>query len=347
MQRRLTCRLGLFVTALSLSVACGGTSVTEITGPSTVRCATEFPASAPTVAAGGGQVNIPVAAARECTWTATSEATWINISPSSGQGEGTLTLSVHPNQTAVSRSGAIVINEARLVVAQEPAPCQFDVDRELVRVSHEGGSASVALRTLEGCSWTSASDVNWVKPLTSTGSGSATVTFEAEPNRGGERSANLVLAGRGVRLVQAAVPPPTPTPTPTPTPPAPTPPPPPPSPPPTPPEPPPTQPPAPPAPPPTPPAPPPAPPPTEPPAPLPPPVPTPISGIKVEGEVGELSGSCPQLSFRLNGQTVYTHGGTKFKGGNCRSLRNGRDVKVDGTLMSDGTIRADEIDIDD
>jgi hypothetical protein len=342
----MTCRLGLFVTALSLSVACGGTSVTEITGPSTVRCATEFPSSAPTVAAGGGQVNISVAAARECTWTATSEATWINISPSSGQGEGTLTLSVHPNQAAASRSGAIVINEARLVVAQEPAPCQFDIDRELVRVSHEGGSVSIALRTLEGCSWTSASDVNWAKPLTSTGSGSATVRFDAEPNRGGERSANLVLAGRAVRLVQDSVPPPTPTPTPAP--PAPTPPPPSPPPPEPPPTPAPPTPPSPPAPPPTtPPAPlptPPAPPPVPPP-PSPPPVPTPVSDIKVEGDVSELIGTCPGVSFRLNGQTVYAHGGTKFKGGNCRSLGNGRGVHVDGILMSDGTISANEIDL--
>jgi hypothetical protein len=84
-----------------------------------------------------------------------------------------------------------------------------------------------------------------------------------------------------------------------------------------------------------------------PPPPLPPPVPTPISGIKVDGEVGELNGSCPEISFRLNGQTVYAHGGTKFKGGNCKSMGNGREVEVEGTLMSDGTIRADEIDIDD
>jgi hypothetical protein len=72
-----------------------------------------------------------------------------------------------------------------------------------------------------------------------------------------------------------------------------------------------------------------------------------VREIEVDGVVSQLSGSCPDISFTVNGRTVYAHGGTKVKGGNCRSLRDGREVEVKGTLMSDDTIRADEIDIDD
>lgn len=59
--------------------------------------------------------------------------------------------------------------------------------------------------------------------------------------------------------------------------------------------------------------------------------------------MAELNGSCPNLTFRINGRLVHTHTGTLFTNGACPSLRDGRGVTVKGTLMSDDTIRADEV----
>ena len=60
-----------------------------------------------------------------------------------------------------------------------------------------------------------------------------------------------------------------------------------------------------------------------------------------------LEGTCPAVSFAVNGFTIYTTAETRFDGGSCRSLRNGREVEVDGMLMSDGRVRASRVDIDD
>jgi hypothetical protein len=68
---------------------------------------------------------------------------------------------------------------------------------------------------------------------------------------------------------------------------------------------------------------------------------------RAEGRVGSLSGSCPSLSFSVGGQSVVTDGSTEFKGGNCRDLRNGVEVKVRGERRGSGPIRAERVDIDD
>jgi hypothetical protein len=72
-----------------------------------------------------------------------------------------------------------------------------------------------------------------------------------------------------------------------------------------------------------------------------------VREIELEGRVAALNGSCPAVSFRIHGQLVYVDSSTKFDDEGCASLRNGREVEVKGTLMSDDTIRASEIEIDD
>lgn len=52
------------------------------------------------------------------------------------------------------------------------------------------------------------------------------------------------------------------------------------------------------------------------------------------------------MSFRIGADTIVTDRDTKYKGGNCRSLRNGDDVDVKGKRQSNGSILADEIKLD-
>src|SRR5688572_15231261 len=76
----------------ALATACGGTSVTELAGPDVVRCEVTFAPAAEHVPSAGSRTTIAVRTTRECTWTAKSEAGWIQVAPSSGQGEATVTL---------------------------------------------------------------------------------------------------------------------------------------------------------------------------------------------------------------------------------------------------------------
>ncbi|CAN5632498.1 hypothetical protein BH23ACI1_BH23ACI1_05500 [soil metagenome] len=59
-----------------------------------------------------------------------------------------------------------------------------------------------------------------------------------------------------------------------------------------------------------------------------------------------LSGSCPALTFTLRGLAVYTTSATRYDDKRCEDIRNGREVEIRGTLMSDGRVRADRVEID-
>lgn len=207
-----------------LASACGGsTAVTEVTGPDAVRCQTALSPSPGTFPASGSRVTLTVTAARECTWNASTDASWAQITPTSGQGETTLTVTVAENPDARVRSGAIAVNESRLSLSQEAAPCRFDANPSTIRLSHEAGQTSVNVSATGGCSWRASSGVPWARVLTASGTSSGTVQIEVSSNPGAARSTTLTIADRSVTVEQAGAPsePGEPPPSPPPSPPAP------------------------------------------------------------------------------------------------------------------------------
>jgi uncharacterized protein DUF5666 len=68
---------------------------------------------------------------------------------------------------------------------------------------------------------------------------------------------------------------------------------------------------------------------------------------ELKGPVSNLSGSCPTLTFTIQGTTVKTNNGTRFEHGQCARVANGRRVEVEGRRQADGTLLATEVEIDD
>ena len=266
---------------------------------------------------------VSVVVSRECQWSARSGASWVTItSGAEGQGNGSVAYRVAENADPVARQASLVVVERQVSVAQQAAPCRFDVALSSPEpVPQQGGELVVQLRTHAACSWTAASQVEWAAVSPASGRGDGTVRASVGPNPGPERRIDLIVAGQHVTALQRArLTPPSPVPTP----------------------------PAPPAPPPSPgPAPGPSPGPGPQPAPDPPPLPTPGRKIDLNGRVQGLAGVCPVISFGLEGRTVFTTPDTKFKGMSCSRIENGLRVKVEGREMSDSTVRADEIRRDD
>jgi uncharacterized protein DUF5666 len=62
--------------------------------------------------------------------------------------------------------------------------------------------------------------------------------------------------------------------------------------------------------------------------------------FEIQGAVGGLSGTCPSLTFGINGYSISTSGSTSFQGGTCATLKNGLKVTVDGTKQADGSVAA-------
>jgi hypothetical protein len=295
----------------ALAAGCGGstTTVTEIAGPTAARCQTSIASTPATVPHAGSQITISIVAERECTWTATSEASWAQVAPASGQGQSPLAVTVVANPNASTRSGVIAINDTRLSLTQEAAPCRFQLGSSRSQLSHTGGRNSVSLSAPSGCAWRASSSQGWARVTPDSGSGAATLDIEATPNTGAERTATISIADQTLLLVQEA-----------------------------------------------------------------PPTPPGAGGgsggggggggggeggggagggggseeprIELSGRALLVQGSCPSISFILDLHRVFTNGDTRFRS-ECRSIRTGTDVRVDGRVQSDGRVRATEVRVRD
>jgi hypothetical protein len=62
--------------------------------------------------------------------------------------------------------------------------------------------------------------------------------------------------------------------------------------------------------------------------------------VEIEGSVGGLKGSCPALSFGINGYSIATNASTTFDGLTCGAVKNGDKVKVNGTKQPNGSVLA-------
>jgi uncharacterized protein DUF5666 len=64
--------------------------------------------------------------------------------------------------------------------------------------------------------------------------------------------------------------------------------------------------------------------------------------FEIEGSVGGLKGSCPAVTFGVNGFNVATTSATTFTPA-CGDLKNGNKVKVRGVVQGDGSVRATSV----
>lgn len=107
-----------------LPVAGCGTEVSQLAGPDGVRCSTAITGVPASVPATASQATGVVATERDCSWTATSSASWLSVSPGTGQGETTITLSIGANGTSSGRSATLIVNDARVTLTQAAGSTQ-------------------------------------------------------------------------------------------------------------------------------------------------------------------------------------------------------------------------------
>jgi hypothetical protein len=155
---------------------------------------------------GAGDVVVAVNAAAGCTWTAASQASWIGIPGSrSGAGNGSVRLTIEPNQTTTPRTGTATIAGETFTVRQGGLSCNYSITPTRYSAGRGPDDVRVSVSTQDGCAWTSAGDTDWVSIVEGrTGSGNGTVRLMVQANSGGARTANLTIAGQTFTLEQAA-----------------------------------------------------------------------------------------------------------------------------------------------
>lgn len=200
----------LAVVVTLTTAACGGTSVSQMTGPDPVRCDVTLSAASASVPAAGSQLNVEVQTARDCTWTARSQASWIQVSPTSGQGEATLALNVSANTAQDTRSGTVTVADQQYQVNQDaaaapppppppppPPNCTYSLTPLSRTISENGGTRDVRVNTASACPWTATSSADWITVLDPSGSGTATIRYRVDRNRSNDpRIGTITVAGQ-------------------------------------------------------------------------------------------------------------------------------------------------------
>jgi hypothetical protein len=326
-------RRALAATALTLAASVAGgcsSAQTAVTSPSPTaqRCAINVSSAPASFSATGGQGTLNVSTTRDCTWTVSTTASWVELPAThDGQGEAAIAFMVAENPVPSPRNAGIAVGEQMVQVSQAAAPCRFSLSRSGDTIAAAGGRLGFDVSTLTGCAWTASATDPWIAITSgSSGSASASIALTIAANSGTKRVGRVNVGGQSYTVTQDAAPPPEPPPAPAPVPPAPTP-----------------APPAPAPPAPSPPTPAPAPSPTPPPSPAPAPTPAPVK-VELSGEISSLTGSCPSLTLTVKDTVVVTNADTNFKKGKCGDLRKGREVSVTG-LRTGSTVTATTIEI--
>ncbi len=188
------------------AAACNSVSTTTTTGPSPVKCQVSATLAAGAIDSSGGTGVVAITTTPECQWTASTPASWISgLSPTTGQGSAELAFRAAANPLASMREAEVVVNDARVLVRQDAAPCRIEIAAPSREVGAAGGSVTTAVTTLGGCTWTVTSEASWITVMSpNPGNGSGNLNLAIAPNSGAERTAAIRIAAETLMITQAA-----------------------------------------------------------------------------------------------------------------------------------------------
>lgn len=129
-----------------------------------------------------------------CEWTVATNVDWITANPISGRGNGTVALTVAPNNTATPRNGAVALLGQSVTITQAAGTCTFTVTPSQQAIPAAGGAFSAGLVT--ACTWTASSNANWLSlnpPTSGTGASSINYTATANTNSADPRTALITI----------------------------------------------------------------------------------------------------------------------------------------------------------
>ncbi len=153
----------------------------------------------------GGTGNVGVTGEKDCSWTATSNASWIHVtSGGSGTGNGTVGYSVDANNTGPKRTGTITI--AGQIFTADQEGCSYTVKAtSSTSYPASGGQGNASVTTDSVCTWAATSNASWIH-ITSGGSGTGngTVEYAVDANTGPKRDGTITVGDQTFTVDQAS-----------------------------------------------------------------------------------------------------------------------------------------------
>lgn len=153
-------------------------------------------------AAGGGSGSVSVTTSNGCSWTATSNVSWITTS-ASGTSGGSAGYLVAAN-TGPARSGTINVAGNTFTVNQANG-CTYSLSSPSSgTISVTGGSGSFTVNASNSaCGWTASKVAAWITITSGTsGTGTGTVGYSVSTNSSGPRSSKITAGGKDFTVSQ-------------------------------------------------------------------------------------------------------------------------------------------------
>jgi len=161
----------------------------------------------------GGQGSVTVSAPAGCTWTASSDASWLSITQGgSSQGDGAVTYSVAKQTTADARVGTMRVAgvDVRIVQSGDALLCQYSVAPVTFNPCMPASTLTTTVTTGLSCPWTASANASWLAIGTGqAGTGSGTITFSTSENYDAPRTGAIMVRwpaatqGQNVQIDQA------------------------------------------------------------------------------------------------------------------------------------------------
>lgn len=126
-------------------------------------------------------------------WTAIEALDWVSLSPTSGTGNGTVTVSINVNNTGSERIGTVLIGGDNHTITQSASTFSGTLSPLQSQYQSSGGSGAITLTTVN--SWNASSDSAWITLSgSSSGAGDATINYNVAANASSTlRTGNITI----------------------------------------------------------------------------------------------------------------------------------------------------------
>ena len=161
---------------------------------------TDFLNVPPTVNLSGNQTSAQFSITSNSSWTVSGAPDWFRISPSSGNGDATVSITAEANPSSLqSRSATLVVStpdglKFNVVVSQAAAAEQLSLDVTELKFTPDGGEQSIAVHN--NSKWTVTGMTDWLQLDRTSGEGNMEIKLTVYANQTeNERSTVLTVQG--------------------------------------------------------------------------------------------------------------------------------------------------------
>ena len=142
-----------------------------------------------------GNINGSTTFTIECTgnWTASAASLWCTVSPLSGHGNGTITVTVLDNKEDTPRKTTIYVSagDTRESIVIKQGFMSVETDKRYISFDESGGSQ--ILKITSNTDWTLNIPDSWITADKTNGSGVADISFTVPANQGTRRISNIEI----------------------------------------------------------------------------------------------------------------------------------------------------------